>query len=188
MYLSLNSPKEFETLGLNINSPYFQALSLQAKNHVRAELYKWLTILSPLTISTLPSLESFWILDISLEPALSPWNITLQWNSHGIILEDDKDLTLFSALVDNLSPKERRSLNLFLMGETVEVSLEIARNHTGRDRRLPYPPSPENYPFVQAFGRITIKLPKETKDFLTGLGKIKEITEVQTETRLFCKA
>ena len=191
MFLSIRTQKELETLGLNINSPYFQDLSLKAKGHIQAELSKWLDLLARLTLlpeCSPPSPDSFWLFDLGISKSLSPWGINVEWNSMGVEIEDDKDLTLFSALADNLSPEERKRLIPYFHSETLEVYFEVTRNHTGKDMNqrtggLP----PKEYPLVRASGRITIKLPKEARDFLTELGKIKEVTEVQTQSRLICE-
>ena len=189
MYLSISNPKELEIIGLNINSPYFQALSLQAKSHIQDNLLKWLKILTPSDIPEIPSLENFWIYDINLATPRSPWNITLTWNSGRVTLEDDKDLTLFSALVDNLPPEERSNLNMIMTGGEIKVEFDILRNHTGNGKmQFNFNPlKVGEYPLVYAAGKIVIILPKEAKDFLTGLGKIKEITEVSTRESLMCE-
>ena len=189
MYVSIRDPKEFEIIGLNINSSYFQALSLSAKQHVQKEILKWFDLFDIPILPEVPSLEDFWFYDASTKTSHSPWDITLSWYSPGIILEDDKDFTLFSALVDNLSPEERKNLNLSLSTESVAAILEINLNHTGSpySRLSAKPSDPREYPLVSASGRIILRLPKEAKDFLTGLGKIKEITEVSTRESLMCE-
>lgn len=189
MYVSIRDPKEFEIIGLNINSSYFQALSLSAKQHVQKEILKWFDLFDIPILTKVPCLEDFWIYDASMTISRSPWDITLSWYSSGIVIEDYKDLTLFTALVDNLSPKERKNLNLSLSTESVDVIFDIDLNHTGSpySRFGTKPSNPREYPLVSASGRIILKLPKEAKDFLTGLGKIKEITEVSTRESLMCE-
>ena len=188
MFLSIDSPKEIETIGLNINSSYFQALSLQAKQHTQKEILKWLNLFNLPIMTKIPSLEDFWLYNINISNSLSPWYIVLAWNSRGILLEDDKDLNLLSTLVDNLSPKERKNLRLDLSSKYVEAVFEIELSHTGSAKfQLGTKPSnPREYPLVSASGRIVLRLPKEAKDLLTDLGKIKEITEVSTRESLMC--
>jgi hypothetical protein len=175
MLVVVNSPNyyhPFSTLTLLEHPMYlsndFQTLSLRAKGHVQEEISKWIDLLAPLTLSSIPSppsTESFQLSEVS--------RILLLWTSPGITFRDDKDLTLFSTLMDNLPHQERRNLIVHFSNSRLDITLKIERNHLGD--RVPESSSTEEYPIIQALGWITIRLPKEFEEFQTVVRRIQSL-------------